>query len=198
MKRLYTHRLLLRLVAAAIVCLPLSYADDAKDDAPAGKEESALPEEGSKEWKQKRNFAIQKHSGQEFKDFKAVVNLYKKAKNDRDIKRLNKMMQDTIKKYSPLYDDGKPVVINGFPITVDDLEKAHIKLGSQRRKMYKDILETARRKSNSSAMGTPAGDDAGPSINEADINKIKGYIRIHQEDYADKEDAKCRDMNSKF
>ena len=132
MKRLFTHRLLLPLVAAVIVCLPLSYADDAKDDTPAGKEESALPEEGSKEWKQKRNFAIQKHSGQEFKDFKAVVNLYKKAKNDRDIKRLNKMMQDTIKKYSPLYDDGKPVVINGFPITVDDLEKAHIKLGSQR------------------------------------------------------------------
>ena len=108
------------------------------------------------------------------------------------------MMQDTIKKYSPLYDDGKPVVINGFPITVDDLEKAHIKLGSQRRKMYKDILETARRKSNSSAMGTPAGDDAGPSINEADINKIKGYIRIHQEDYADKEDAKYGDMGSNF
>ena len=77
-------------------------------------------------------------------------------------------------------------------LTTDDLEKAHIKLGSQRRKMYKDILVATQRRDakNNSAMGMAKDEDAGPSINMGNIDKIKSFIRLHQEDFADKEDAK--------
>ena len=191
MKRLHLHHYSLLLFAAAILCQPLCYAADDKKDKAATEEASALPEEGTKEWKQKRTMAVQKHTGQEFKDFKAVVNLYKKAKSERDIERLNKMSAEVVKKYSGLYDGGT-VKVNGFALTVDDLEKAHIKLGSQRRKMYKDILVATQRRDakNNSAMGMAKDEDAGPSINMGNIDKIKSFIRLHQEDFADKEDAK--------
>ena len=191
MKRLHLHHYSLLLFAAAILCQPLCYAADDKKDKAATEEASALPEEGTKEWKQKRTMAVQKHTGQEFKDFKAVVNLYKKAKSERDIERLNKMSAEVVKKYSGLYDGGT-VKVNGFALTVDDLEKAHIKLGSQRRKMYKDILVATQRRDakNNSAMGMAKDEDAGPSINMDNIDKIKSFIRLHQEDFADKEDAK--------
>ena len=191
MKRLHLHHYSLLLLAAAILCQPVCYAADDKKDKAATEEASDMPEEGSKEWKQKRTMAVQKHTGQEFKDFKAVVNLYKKAKSERDIERLNKMSAEVVKKYSGLYDGGT-VKVNGFALTVDDLEKAHIKLGSQRRKMYKDILVATQRRDakNNSAMGMAKDEDAGPSINMGNIDKIKSFIRLHQEDFADKEDAK--------
>ena len=191
MKRLHLHHYSLLPFAAAILCQPVCYAADDKKDKAATEEASDMPEEGSKEWKQKRNVAVQKHTGQEFKDFKAVVNLYKKAKSERDIERLNKMSAEVVKKYSGLYDGGT-VKVNGFTLTTDDLEKAHIKLGSQRRKMYKDILVATQRRDakNNSAMGMAKDEEAGPSINMDNIDKIKSFIRLHQEDFADKEDAK--------
>ena len=191
MKRLHLHHYSLLLLAAAILCQPLCYAADDKKDKAAAEEAAALPEEGTKEWKQKRTVAVQKHTGQEFKNFKAVVNLYKKAKSERDIERLNKMSAEVVKKYSGLYGGGT-VKVNGFTLTTDDLEKAHIKLGSQRRKMYKDILVATQRRDakNNSAMGMAKDEDAGPSINMGNIDKIKSFIRLHQEDFADKEDAK--------
>ena len=53
-----------------------------------------------------------------------MVNLYKKAKSERDIERLNKMSAEVVKKYSGLYGGGT-VKVNGFTLTTDDLEKAH-------------------------------------------------------------------------
>lgn len=199
MKQLCIHRTALTIAVAAFLCLPCCYADDSKDNQTPAEEVSDLPEEGSKEWKQKRNIAIQKHTGQEFKDFKPVVNLYKKAKSDRDIEKLNKLSAEIIKKYDALYNGGS-VKINGFELTVDDLEKAHIKLGSQRRKMYKDLLAARHRRmsKNNSALGMAKEEDAGPSINEGNIDKIKSYIRLHHEDFADKEDAKYEALEAKM
>lgn len=198
------------LLGASLSALP-SYAE-AEEAAPEEEGASTLPEEGSKEWKRAMLIACQKFTADEFKEMRQLTNLLKKAKNERDFKKVNKMADDIVKKYSVLYVDNASVTVNGMTITTDDLKPCHVKLSSKRRKMYKDFLEytdkqRTRMERNSCANGDgnekekakdkKSKKEPAVDINMGTLDKIKQFMHANQEDFATKIDEEIEEKNQK-
>lgn len=172
-------------------------------------EESAGLEEGSKEWKRAKLIACQKQTAAEYKDIRMLANMLKKAKNERDYKKINKTADDIIKKYSTLYIENTAIKVDGVEISAEDLKPAHTKLGSKRRKLYKDFMEFTekqRAKQERNSWGNPDGDDDKKkkkkkekepevSINMGTLDKVKEILRVNQEDFATEIDAEYDEKN---
>lgn len=180
------------------------YAEPEEETVQNESEATAEVEEGSKEWKRAKLIACQKFTAEEFKSFRQLANLLKKAKGERDYKKANKMAGDLVKKYAPLYSENKPVTIDGLQITAEDLIPCHTKLGSQRRKLYKDFLEYCDKQSNmqnrsgwdnnvddsknSKKKKKKKKQDEAVSLNMGQLDTIKGFLRVNQEEFANKID----------
>lgn len=211
MKHIYLTTFALSSLMAIGLCLQPIYAEPetATEETTEEKaEESSGLEEGSKEWKRAKLIACQKQTAAEYKDIRQLANLLKKAKNERDYKKINKLADDIIKKHSALYIENTPTKMEGVEITVEDLKPAHIKLGSKRRKLYKDFLEFTdkqRAKQQRSSWGAPDDDDKKKkkkkekepevSINMGTLDKVKAILRVNQEDFASEIDAEYEEKN---
>lgn len=188
------------------------------EDSADSEEEDASSGEETKEQKRAKLIACQKHVADEFQAIRQLANLLKKAKNGKDYTKVNKMSGEIVKKYSSLYVDDNPITVKGVSITIEDLKPAHVKFGSKRKKLYKDFLEfteNQRRKQSQSAWGMPQQDDprekkakekkskdkktkdkADAEINFDTLDTIKSFLRVNQEDFADKLDSENEEKNS--
>ena len=198
----------LALLISSGMSLPTAWAEPEKT-AQEEKATPELPEEGSKEWKRLKMSACQKLVSGEFKDTRQLANLLKKAKNERDYEKINKMAAAVIKKYSAIYLDNQPKSINGIEITTEDLKPEHTKFGSKRRKLYKDFLEysekqRARQERNSWNTGSDNKDSRKEKEKEKEVtidmsalDKVKDILRVNQEEFTAEIDAEIEEKNQK-
>lgn len=192
------------LFAGTSLCVTPSYAED-EEVAPTEESVSNVPEKGSKEWKRAMLIACQKFTADEFKEMRQLTNLLKKAKNERDFKKANKMADDIIKKYSAIYTENKPVIINDMEITAEDLKPCHIKLGSKRRNMYKDFIEyTEKQRSRQQRESWSNGGNEqtkekkskkkpAVDLNMGTLDKVKVLMQANQEEFANKIDEEAEE-----
>ena len=177
------------------------YAEPEEKATEEKAEEADGPEEGSKEWKRAKSIACQKQAATEYKSMRQLANMLKKAKNEKDYKKINKLADDIVKKCSALYTGGS-IKVNDMEITVDDMKPAHTKLGSQRKKLYKDYLEfceNQRSRQDNSAWGdigkekdknkNKKKEKETVSLNMGTLDQIKDFMRANQEDFAAKLDS---------
>lgn len=209
MKDLLFSLYAISLFAGASFCMAPALAETEEEETPAEDSVSNVPEKGSKEWKRAMLIACQKFTADEFKEMRQLTNLLKKAKNERDFKKVNKMADDIVKKYSAIYAENKPVTINSMEITADDLKPCHIKLGSKRRNMYKDFVEYTdkqrtrqQRESWANGGNEPAKEKKSRKKPAVDINmgtldKVKALMQANQEEFAEKIDEEAEEKNQK-
>lgn len=197
MKHTYLSTFALFALLGAGLSLQTAYAEP-EEAAEEKTEESAGLEEGSKEWKRAKLIVCQKQTAAEYKDIRMLANILKKAKNERDYKKINKTADDILKKYSTLYIENTPIKVDGVEISTEDLKSSHAKLGSKRRKLYKDFMEFTekqRAKQERNSWGAPDDDDDKKkkkkkekepevSLNMGTLDKVKEILRVNQEDFA--------------
>lgn len=185
--------------------------------------EAEAPEADSKEAKRAMLMACQKVTADEFKAIRQLANMLKKAKNEKDYTKINKAADEIIKKYSSLYTNNQPMKVNGVEVTVEDLAPSHTKLGSKRKKLYKDFLEFSenqrekqernnnmfdnqdetdkekekKAKKKKAKAKAKEKEKADESIHFDKLDTIKGFIRINQETFADKYDAELEEKEAK-
>ena len=177
------------LSAQPLLAEPEETATEAKAEGTEG------PAESSKEWKRAMSIACQKQAAAEYKAMRQLTNMLKKAKNEKDYKKINKLADEIVKKNAPLYSGGS-IKVNDMEITVDDLKPAHAKLGSQRKKLYKDYVEfceNQRSRQSASAGGDNSKESNKKketvSLNMGTLDQIKDFMRANQEDFAAKLDS---------
>ena len=208
MKHIFTYTLSM-LIGASLymhsVCAEPEDNAEATEGETAG---NAAPEKGSKEWKRAMLIATQQQAAAEYKDIRQLVNLLKKAKNERDYKKINKMADDILKKYSALYIENTPVTVNGMEITVEDMKPSHIKVGSKRKKLYKDFMEFSekhRNKQQQSNWDSPQESSSKKkkkekkpevSINMGTLDKVREILRVNQEEAISEIDEEYEEKNS--
>lgn len=201
-----------------ILCVGVSVLPGRAEEEQDKQEEKAgtdTLEEGSKEWKRAKLIACQKQTANEFKDIRQLANLLKKAKNDRDFEKVNKLSAGIIKKYSPLYLENVPAKVNGIEITTDDLKPSHVKLGSKRRKLYKDFVEFSEkqraRQERSNWGNYDNEEESGKkskkknkkekeedvAIDMQALEKVKAILHVNQEDFASEIDTEIEEKNQK-
>ncbi len=214
------------LLGAGVIMQPV-YADEEAETTSAEAtqneddgEDSAAPDENSKEAKRARQMACQKQVADEFKEIRQLANLLKKAKNSKDYAKVNKMAGSIIKKYAPLYIENQPQKINGVEITVEDLAPAHKKFGSKRKNLYKDFIEFSenqRSKQQSSSRSNASQDDdrsekskkkaknkkAKDKKDDVEIDfslldKVKQILRVNQESVVEQMDEETKEKNHRF
>ena len=205
----FTFSVLCLLVGITLAVQPI-YAEPEEEATEEKTEEATGPEEGSKEWKRAKSIACQKQAAEEYKAMRLLTNMLKKAKNEKDYKKINKTAGDIVKKYANLYADGGSLVVNGMTITVEDLTPAHTKLGSQRKKLYKDFLEYRNNVSPKQQFGNwdnPEDDskkkkkkkkkkEEPVDVDMALLDKVQSFMRANLGDFADKLDAEEEEKNS--
>lgn len=210
MKHIFTFTLSM-LIGASLYVHPVCAEPEDNAEAAEGEDaaESAAPEKGSKEWKRAMLIATQQQTAAEYKDIRQLANLLKKAKNERDYKKINKMADDIIKKYSALYIENTPTTVNGMEITVEDLKPSHIKLGSKRKKLYKDFLEFSekqRNKQQQSNWDSPQESSSKKkkkekkpevSINMGSLDKVREILRVNQEEAISEIDEEFEEQQEK-
>lgn len=216
------------LLGAGVIMQP-TYADEeaettaetASADAAQNEddgEDSAAPDEDSKEAKRAKLIACQKQVADEFKDIRQLANLLKKAKNGKDYAKVNKQASAIIKKYAPLYIENQPQKVNDVEITVEDLVPAHTKFASKRKNLYKDFIEFSEnqrsKQQRSSWDNAPQDDDrSGKAKKKAKkkakdkkddveidftlLDKVKQILRVNQEKFVDEIDAETEEENAK-
>ena len=208
MKHIFTYTLSM-LIGASLymhsVCAEPEDNAEATEGETAG---DAAPEKGSKEWKRAMLIATQQQTAAEYKDIRQLANLLKKAKNERDYKKINKLADDILKKYSALYIENTPVTVNGMEITVEDMKPSHIKIGSKRKKLYKDFMEFSekhRNKQQQSNWDSPQENSSKKkkkekkpevSINMGTLDKVREILRVNQEEAISEIDEEYEEKNS--
>lgn len=208
MKHIFTYTLSM-LIGASLymhsVCAEPEDNAEATEGETAG---NAAPEKGSKEWKRAMLIATQQQAAAEYKDIRQLANLLKKAKNERDYKKINKMADDILKKYSALYIENTPVTVNGMEITVEDMKPSHIKIGSKRKKLYKDFMEFSekqRNKQQQSNWDSPQESSSKKkkkekkpevSIDMGSLDKVREILRVNQEEAISEIDEEYEEKNS--
>lgn len=209
MKHIFTFTLSM-LIGASLYMHPVCAEPEDNAEAAEGEDaaESAAPEKGSKEWKRAMLIATQQQTAAEYKDIRQLANLLKKAKNERDYKKINKMADDIIKKYSALYIENTPATVNGMEITVEDLKPSHIKLGSKRKKLYKDFLEFSEKQRNKQQQSNWDSQESSSkkkkkekkpevSINMGSLDKVREILRVNQEEAISEIDEEFEEQQEK-
>ena len=208
MKHIFTYTLSM-LTGASLYMHPVCAETENNAEATEGETAgNAAPEKGSKEWKRAMLIATQQQTAAEYKDIRLLTNLLKKAKNERDYNKINKMADDILKKYSALYIENTPATVNGMEITVEDLKPSHIKLGSKRKKLYKDFMEFSekqRNKQQQSNWDSPQESSSKKkkkekkpevSINMGTLDKVREILRVNQEEAISEIDEEYEEKNS--
>lgn len=208
MKHIFTYTLSM-LIGASLYMHPVCAETENNAEATEGETAgNAAPEKGSKEWKRAMLIATQQQTAAEYKDIRLLTNLLKKAKNERDYNKINKMADDILKKYSALYIENTPATVNGMEITVEDLKPSHIKLGSKRKKLYKDFMEFSekqRNKQQQSNWDSPQESSSKKkkkekkpevSINMGTLDKVRKILRVNQEEAISEIDEEYEEKNS--
>lgn len=208
MKHIFTYTLSM-LIGASLYMHPVCAETENNAEATEGETAgNAAPEKGSKEWKRAMLIATQQQTAAEYKDIRLLTNLLKKAKNERDYNKINKMADDILKKYSALYIENTPATVNGMEITVEDLKPSHIKLGSKRKKLYKDFMEFSekqRNKQQQSNWDSPQESSSKKkkkekkpevSINMGTLDKVREILRVNQEEAISEIDEEYEEKNS--
>lgn len=203
----FSPYLLCMLVGASLCMQPLT-ADEAESGTDnTATEETATEDDGNSQEKKRAMLAIcQKQVANELKDFRQLTNMLKKAKNERDYKKINKMTDTLIKKYSPLYSGSAPVTINGLEVTVEDLKAYHVISGSKRKKLYKDFVEfydKQQLRQNRSRWGASPKEEEDSKkkptveLNMNALQTIKGFLQANQEEFASKLDEEMDEQKQK-
>lgn len=209
MKHIFTFTLSM-LIGASLYMHSVCAEPEDNAEAAEGEDaaESAAAEKGSKEWKRAMLIATQQQAAAEYKDIRQLANLLKKAKNERDYKKVNKVADDILKKYSALYIENTPVTVNGMEITVEDMKPSHIKLGSKRKKLYKDFMEFSekqRNKQQQSNRDSPQESSSKKkkkekkpevSIDMGTLDKVREILRVNQEEAISEIDEEYEEKNS--
>ena len=208
MKHIFTFTLSMLIGASLYMHSVCAEPEDNAEAAEGETAGNAAPEKGSKEWKRAMLIATQQQAAAEYKDIRQLANLLKKAKNERDYKKVNKVADDILKKYSALYIENTPVTVNGMEITVEDMKPSHIKIGSKRKKLYKDFMEFSekqRNKQQQSNWDSPQESSSKKkkkekkpevSIDMGTLDKVREILRVNQEEAISEIDEEYEEKNS--
>ncbi len=194
MKHLHLSLYALCMLMSASLCMQPIHAEPEDDGS---QEETADASEGdSKEQKRAISIAAQRLAADEFKAIRQLTNLLKKGKNDRDREKINTMADSIIQKYAAIHEGDHAITVKEVTITQEDLKPIHVKMGSQRKKLYKDFLDAREKQKNNANDNRNNNNkkknkknnasEASVSVDNGKLDKIKAFLRTNQEDEVNK------------